>query len=169
MELEQLRETLAANAARLRHLVQGVGPGEAHWKPDEETWSIVEVINHLYDEERFDFRVRLEIILYHPEEKWPPIDPQGWVKARGYNERPLAPSLENFLTEREASLVWLASLPAPAWEMVYEAPFGPIRAGDMAASWVAHDLLHMRQLVELLHAATLRATAPYDTRYAGEW
>jgi hypothetical protein len=44
-----------------------------------------------------------------------------------------------------------------------------MRAGDMLAAWVAHDLLHMRQLVELHRTYTVTQLAPYDTRYAGEW
>jgi hypothetical protein len=33
----------------------------------------------------------------------------------------------------------------------------------------AHDLLHLRQLIELHWAYTQRATQPYQTRYAGDW
>ena len=60
-------------------------------------WSTLEVVCHLYDEEREDFRQRLDIILHRPEAKWPPIDPVGWVSARKYNERDLAQSLAEFL------------------------------------------------------------------------
>jgi hypothetical protein len=49
------------------------------------------------------------------------------------------------------------------------APFGQISAGDMFASWVAHDLLHIRQLVELHWAYTTRQLQPYNVEYAGGW
>jgi hypothetical protein len=39
----------------------------------------------------------------------------------------------------------------------------------MVASWVAHDVLHMRQLVELTWAWTTRLVAPYKVNYAGTW
>ena len=100
MDPAQLAQTMALNAERIRALAAGVAPDAARWKPDPETWSILEVVNHLYDEERLDFRVRLDIILHRPEEPWPRIDPQGWVTERRYNERELAPSLEAFLAER---------------------------------------------------------------------
>ena len=61
------------------------------------------------------------------------------------------------------------SLSEPDWEATYDAPWGPIRAGDLFASWVAHDLLHMRQLVELHWAYTTAALAPYKPDYAGVW
>jgi hypothetical protein len=169
MDFERIKRTMAENAERIRQLVDGTSTQEARWQADPDSWSILEVVNHLYDEEREDFRVRLDIILHDPERPWPPIDPPGWVKARKYNERELRVSLESFLAERRASLEWLDSLKAPNWEATVEAPWGPIRAGDMFAAWAAHDMLHTRQLVELHYARILELAAPYRTRYAGPW
>lgn len=157
------------NAATIRSFTQGVSDAQARWKPAPESWSILEVINHLYDEEREDFRAHLDCILHHPDDPWPPIDPRGWVSQRRYNERDLDPSVGNFLREREQSLAWLDGLPAPDWQAACSAPFGLITAGDMFASWVAHDLLHLRQLVELHWAYTLDSVQPHKVRYAGEW
>ena len=157
------------NAQKIQMLVQGVSDRQGRWKPDPETWSILEVVNHLLDEEKLDFRVRLEITLYHPAAPWPGIDPQGWVTERRYNERDLAESLGGFLNAREESLAWLRTLSGPNWEASYEAPWGVMRAGDLMASWVGHDLLHMRQLVELHWAYTMKKVEPYRARYAGGW
>jgi hypothetical protein len=44
-----------------------------------------------------------------------------------------------------------------------------MKAGDMFASWIAHDSLHIRQLVELRRHRIKNITKPYDIRYAGEW
>ena len=68
MDYPLLVKMMELNAQRIQRLVAGIAPDQARWKPDPESWSIVEVINHLYDEERYDFRVRLEIILFHPEQ-----------------------------------------------------------------------------------------------------
>jgi len=157
------------NAATIRSFTQGVSDAQARWKPAPDSWSILEVINHLCDEEREDFRAHLDCILHHPDAPWPPIDPRGWVSQRRYNERDLESSLGNFLREREQSLAWLDGLPAPDWQAAYSAPFGLITAGDMFASWVAHDLLHLRQLVELHWAYTVDSVQPHKVRYAGEW
>jgi len=169
MEITFFTGQLADNARRIEELVRGVNPEAARWKPEPASWSMLEVINHLYDEERADFRVRLDIILHDPQRPWPRIDPQGWVQARNYNERDLAESLANFLTEREKSLGWLGNLQDPDWDAVCETPFGSMRAGDMFVSWVTHDHLHMRQLVELHRALTIRAAGQYRLEYAGEW
>ena len=48
------------------------------------------------------------------------------------------------------------------------APHG-LKAGDMLSSWVAHDHLHTRQLVELRRQRVLQLAQPYDVHYAGDW
>ncbi|MFN2179415.1 MAG: DinB family protein [Candidatus Promineifilaceae bacterium] len=169
MEYNYCLKQLAGDMLRIRLLAQGVDDDQARWRPDADSWSILEVICHLLDEERKDFRVRLDITLHKPDETWPGIDPAGWVTEHNYNEQVLAASLQAFQEEREASLAWLKRLEAPDWEASYEAPWGTMRAGDLLASWVAHDLLHMRQLVELHWAYNEQKVLPYSTRYAGEW
>jgi hypothetical protein len=169
MQFEMLCQDLARGAEIVRALTTGLTEEEARFKPDPESWSVLEVVCHLYDEEREDFCQRLDIMLHRPAEKWPPIDPMGWVTARRYNERDVSESLAGFLAERERSLAWLEGLSAPNWEAEYAAPFGPLRAGDMLASWVAHDTLHIRQLVELQRGRNQRLAAPFGLRYAGEW
>jgi hypothetical protein len=169
MDYNYCLKQLAGDMLRIRLLAQGVDDDQARWRPDADSWSILEVICHLLDEERKDFRVRLDITLHKPDETWPGIDPAGWVTEHNYNEQVLAASLQAFQEEREASLAWLKRLEAPDWEASYEAPWGTMRAGDLLASWVAHDLLHMRQLVELHWAYNEQEVLPYSTRYAGEW
>lgn len=169
MDIDSLAVLMAENAARIRALVKGVSDQQARRKPDPASWSILEVVSHLLDEEREDFRVRLDYTLHHPGEPWPPIDPGGWVTSRSYNEKDPKATLDQFLAEREASLAWLKTLSAPEWKTTYEAPLGPISAGDLFAAWVAHDLLHMRQLVELHWQNSTAELEPFRTQYAGEW
>lgn len=169
MEIDHFITQMADDAQRIQALVEGISDDQARWKPDPDSWSVLEVINHLLDEEREDFRVMLDLALHRPDEPRPRIAPGAWVMERKYNERKLGESLHGFLAAREESLAWLKSLSSPDWEAVYEAPFGPIRAGDVFAAWVAHDLLHIRQLVELHWAYTTRQLQPYRVNYAGEW
>ena len=169
MNLDHLTAQMANQAEMIRSMTQGVSDEQARWKPDTVSWSILEVINHLYDEEREDFRAHLDCILHHPDQPWSSIDPQGWVTERRYNLRSFEESLNNFLREREESLDWLKKLQSPNWQSVYDAPFGRIASGDMLASWVAHDLLHARQLVELHWAYIVRYVHPHKVGYAGPW
>jgi hypothetical protein len=169
MNLENCCNLLAENAQRIRALVETVTEDQARWKPDPQSWSILEVVNHLLDEENLDFRVRLEITLFRPDEPWPAIDPQGWITERHYNQRELGKSLTDFLSARGDSLAGLCTLSVPNWTASYEASWGMMRAGDLMASWVGHDLLHMRQLVELHWAYTAQVIQPYSPDYAGGW
>jgi hypothetical protein len=169
MDLDRFTSQMADNARRIRALAEGVSDRQARWKPDPGSWSILEVVHHLLDEEREDFRARLDLTLHRPGEAWSGIDPEGWVVERRYNEQNLGDVLNRFLAAREESLAWLRSLSTPDWEAAYHAPFGQITAGDIFASWVAHDLLHMRQLVELHWAYTTVKVDPYKVSYAGTW
>ena len=169
MNLNHFTTQMENNAETIRQLTEGISDEQARWKPDAGSWSILEVINHLDDEEREDFRVRLAWIFDHPNERWPPTDPEGWVIERQYNQRELKPSLANFLHARQESLAWLRTLSSANWQTVYHGTSRQITAGDMFASWLAHDLLHMRQLVELHWAYTTHLLQPYDVGYAGGW
>ena len=169
MEAENLHDELTINLEIFPSLLSGVAPSEAQYKPDAKSWSILEVICHLLDEEREDFRLRLDITLHRPGLKWPPIDPQGWVISRNYNMKDFDRVLEEFLEERRKSILWLESLSSPDWECDYDAPFGSIKAGDLLASWVMHDTLHIRQIIDLKHHQILRLASPYDVSYAGDW
>jgi len=170
MDHRQIVQQLDSQARMIRELVVGVETDQARWRPTPDAWSILEVVNHLYDEEREDFRTRVDYVLHRPGEDPPPIDPQGWVTARAYNERNLAESLTDFWGERHISLAWLLALRAPAWDNLYVHPAGfRLRAGDLLTAWAAHDLLHLRQLVELHYAWHKAQSAPYELDYAGDW
>ncbi len=158
------------NAVTIEALVNATDVEQARWKPAPQEWSILEVVNHLYDEEREDFRMRLDLTLHQPGVDWPGIDPRGWVTARAYNTRDLQESLQYFLAERRKSIIWLQTLDAPDWSTAREHPqAGKLCAGDLLASWVAHDFLHIRQLAQLHWQTITRLAKPYGSDYAGDW
>jgi hypothetical protein len=170
MNLPEVINQLEAGATTIAALTRGVTPEQASWKPSPDAWSIVEVINHLYDEEREDFRQRVYLPLLEPGQPIPSIDPEGWVVERDYNSRDLSESLANFLDERRSSIQWLRELGDERWDTHLNHPhFNDLRAVDILYSWAAHDLLHIRQLNEL-HYAYLRTQAgSYIIGYAGDW
>ncbi len=169
MELDFHILQMADNARRIRALAEGVTKEQARWKPNPESWSILEVINHMIDVEREDFRVLLDLALNRPNDSRPKISPKVWVTERKYNERDLEQSLNNYLAAREESLTWLRGFLSPNWEVSYKAPWGPIKAGDVFGAWIVHDILHMRQIAKLHYLYTLSRVEPYNTDYAGDW
>src|SRR5574341_2615827 len=101
MEFRLLYEELANSTGMIRALLGGITQDEARVKPDPESWSILEVICHVYDEEREDFREHLDFILHRQNEEWHRIDPQGWVNERKYNEQDFPEIQEKFFFERK--------------------------------------------------------------------
>ena len=161
---------IQSKAQVIAHLLSNVSVAQARWKPSESDWSLLEVINHLVDEEREDFRQRTQLLLISPDTPWPPIHPGAWVTERGYNQRDLTESLKAFFAERANSIAWLNGLHQPDWESSAIAPWGgPFKAGDMLASWLAHDHLHIRQLNELQYLWHAQQSKPYEVGYAGDW
>ncbi len=170
MKFTEIYQELVNSTEVIRALTANVSQEEAQSKPTPETWSMLEVVCHLYDEEREDFRDHLDFILHRKgRETWKAIDPQGWVTSRKYNERNFVEMHTKFLEEREKSLDWLIDLSRADWDIACETHFGTISAGDVFASWAAHDNLHIRQLVELKRVQIEQASQPYSPHYAGNW
>jgi hypothetical protein len=169
MEFGTLCQELVNSTQMIVALLADINQDESQIKPNAESWSFLEVVCHLYDEEREDFREHLDFILHRQNEEWHQIDPEGWVIERKYNEQRFAEIQEKFFVERKQSLEWLRGLPNPNWETRYTSQYGSVSAGEMFACWIAHDNLHIRQLVELRRNRVERITKPYEIQYAGDW
>jgi hypothetical protein len=169
MEFKILYQELVDSTEMIRALLKNITQTQARVKPNSESWSILEVVCHFYDEECEDFREHLDFILHRQNEEWHRIDPQGWVIERKYNEQNFVEMQEKFFAERARSLEWLRGISESNWEMSHTSQYGSMKAGDMLASWVAHDNLHIRQLVELRRLGIESITQSYEIEYAGEW
>ena len=119
--------------AMLRAAVAGLAPEEARRRGPKDAWSILEIVNHLADEEVDDFPRRLRLILEDPKHDWPPIDPEGWAMQRDYQSRDLAESLERFERQRRESVKWLRSLGSEA-KSAARGDAGPPRAHSSSHS-----------------------------------
>ncbi len=130
-------------------------------------WSPLEILAHVLDEEREDFRPRAQLAAAgRPIEKR--IDPVAWVTERRYNEKDPETVRREFAVERLSSCAWLRSLELPRLEAAIEHPqLGRMRCGDFIAAWRLHDLLHLRQLATALAVLTARELSPWRVDYAG--
>lgn len=169
MDAQFLIDSLRRFPSILQPLVAPLDEVAWRFKPKPEDWSIVEVVCHLRDEEFEDFRLRVRSTLETPEQAWQPIDPPRSAIDRQYqNDNPRC-ALQAFMDERTKSLEWLDSLDAPNWETCHPHPkIGPVPASRLLGSWVAHDLLHLRQITKRLFEQTQLA-AEHNLDYAGEW
>lgn len=167
--LPHIIENLQRNKAVFKELLHGISRQDYLWKQQPEKWCLLEIICHLYDEEREDFRTRVKSTLENPATVWPTIDPPGWVTSRKYIEQDYEKKITEFMAERDKSIEWLKSLKNPNWKNAYMHPkVGPVTAQLILNNWLAHDYLHIRQITKLKydHLAKL-STEKLD--YAGEW
>lgn len=162
-----LQASLISEATRgMSEAIGGIDRDPWRWRPSPTAWSTVEVIGHLMDEERDDFRARIQRI-FAGEQSWPPIDPEGWVRERRHQDRDPDELMENLQDERLRSLKWLEGLAGVNWnDAIEHEDLGPLHAGDLLAAWVAHDLLHVSQILRIRVAWIQHCAAPWSTRYA---
>lgn len=170
MRVDALIQRLERFPSALAGVATVVSVEDARWKPASGAWSVLEIVRHMADEERDDFRARLASTLEDPARPWPGIDPEGWARERRYHEGTLGPALDDFARERGASISWLRSLASPDWNRAYSHPrAGTIRAGDLLCAWVSHDALHLRQIAKRLHEMAARDAVGFSGGYAGDW
>ena len=172
MEPEALFQRLENSLRVFPLLLEGIPDADMRWKPPSGNWSLLEIICHLGHEEVDDFRARLKSTLEDPGRAWSPIDPEKTVIELDFNQRDVSESIQSFVNERTASLQWLRSIldgGSADWNGAYEHPqLGPILAGDLLASWVAHDQLHVRQIAKRKYELTVRDAPAYSPDYAGD-
>lgn len=170
MNVEKMIRSLGRFGHMLPEVVREVTEDDVHWRPPSGAWSILEVVCHLGDEEEFDFGQRVRLTLTDASATWPPIDPEGWAIERHYNEGSMDDAVRRFVHLRNESVQWLRAEADPDWSATYEHPkFGPFRAGDILAAWVAHDYLHLRQISKRMFEMAARDAGEFSIRYAGEW
>ena len=162
-------EELARNQNVFSVLLNGISQDEYLWRWQEDKWCLLEIICHLYDEERDDFRARTKSVLKDPSKPLPPFDPIACVTERNYIEQEYYITLNKFLMERHDSIEWLESLQQPKWDNAYQHPkVGPVSATFLLNNWLAHDYLHMRQILKLRYLYTQEISGG-SLDYAGKW
>lgn len=160
---------LADNKEVFEGLLLNIPDELVKWRPEEKKWTILEIVNHLHDEESEDFRCRLNLTLGDPNVEWPPIDPAAWITGKKYADRDFFESVDNFFNERKKSIEWLNSLEAPNWKSTYNHKLlGAMSAENILANWLAHDLLHIRQITAV-HWKFLSNMSESNLSYAGDW
>jgi len=169
MKTEQIIDHLESNRKVFQSLLAGKEADEYHFRPDPKSWSVLEIVCHLFDEEREDFRTRVKNTLETPHLQPPSIDPPGWVTQRLYQEQNYAEKSEAFFNERKSSIEWLRTLNNAPWDNVYVHPTaGKFTAYTFLANWLAHDYHHIRQINRRAYEY-LGERSGVSLSYAGDW
>ena len=91
-------------------LLDSCSQEDALWRPNDDDWSILEIVCHLIDEDLDDFGTRLRLLLESPESDWPKINPRAVVTERRYRERDLQTTLREFVAVRRTKIGWLRTM-----------------------------------------------------------
>jgi hypothetical protein len=127
------------------------------------TWSPFDVVGHLIHADRTDLMPRVEHILRHGDSvPFPAFDREAMFAAsRGL---PLRELLDTFGQLRAESLDRLAALALTNADLVRRGKhpeFGPVTLGQHLATWVAHDLSHVAQVVRVMARQYSAAVGPW--------
>jgi hypothetical protein len=127
------------------------------------TWSPYDVVGHLIHGERTDWVPRVEHILRHGDAvPFPPFDREAMFEAS--KGRSLAELLETFTRERAGSLERLHALGLTEVDLARRGrhpEFGVVTLGQHLATWVAHDLSHISQIVRVMARQYSDAVGPW--------
>jgi hypothetical protein len=134
----------------LRALLVGL-PSQILEAPNDEGWSLKDIVAHLYDVEGIAFIERISRILHEERPVIASIDPPARLVAGGYASRQLDDLLDDLERQRVEHVAWLASLTAEELCRAGEHDtVGQIRVVDIAHQWAAHDMAHLRQIALMI-------------------
>ena len=169
MNAAYILSQLDSNAGVFNEILKNIPAELITWKVQPEKWCLLEIVCHLHDEEREDFRARLRHVLETPNDPLPSIDPVGWVAERNYIGQDFHTQLKKFSQEREESVRWLKSLVNPNYENAFQHPkFGPLSGRLFMSNWLAHDYLHIRQITKVKYDYLAKVSGE-TLDYAGTW
>jgi len=167
--MNDIIEQLEKNKALFYNLLKHEDDTMILWKQSPKKWDLLHIVCHLHDEEVDDFRYRVQWVLEKPNETPPPFNPLDWVTERNYKQQDYTSKLDAFIAEREKSIAWLKSLKNVNWDSYFEhAKLGKLTAKYFLVNWLAHDYLHIRQILKLKFDCLQQQSGEF-LDYAGGW
>ena len=141
-----LIEALQSTPPDLARLLRPLDAAGARWRPVADEWCIADVVAHLgYCEAPYLARLR------RVAEQDNPFEPALLPDESTHDlARSLADLLAAFVARRAATVAFLTSLDQRDWgRPLVHATIGPTKLRDQVQELVAHDNLHLEQIVEL--------------------
>jgi uncharacterized damage-inducible protein DinB len=150
--LSEAVQVLSRTPATLRALLTGLGEEWVEADEGPETFTPRDVLGHLIYGEETDWIPRLRIILESGEKRpFTPFDRFGF-RAQ-YGRAPADELLRRFAELREANLRELTALDLRPSQLDLRGThpeLGTVTLSQLLATWVAHDLTHVAQVVRVM-------------------
>jgi hypothetical protein len=154
---------LERTPAALEGLLIGLPDSWTEVNEGQGTWTVHEIVAHLIHADNDDWIPRARHLLeFGASRPFPPFDrTYGFEAAR---TRPIAELVREFGRCRKDSLSALASLRLTGADLAREGrhpEFGTVTLGQHLATWVAHDLTHLSQIVRVMATQYRTAVGPW--------
>lgn len=151
-ELQQAIEILSRTPATLNSMLRDIPEPWLVQNEGPETWCPYDIVGHLIHGEETDWIPRAKIILEHGEARaFEPFDRVAmFEKSRG---KSIAELLDTFAMRRKESLHELNGMnltPTLLGKRGRHPELGVVTMKQLLASWVVHDLGHVRQVVRVM-------------------
>lgn len=155
-------EVLRRTPATLRGLLWELPRSWAEADDGPGSWTPHQVVGHLLAVEEQDWLDRARTILEHgTTQAFAPVDREA--ASRRFAGWTLAQLLDGFTSQRAANLDALAALVSPEdlARTGLHPTFGEVTLGQLLATWVAHDLNHLGQIVTTMAGQYGSAVGPW--------
>lgn len=162
-ELEKATEVLGSTPAVVRSMVGGLSDEWTAGSGRQEDWGVFDVVGHLIHADETDWIPRAEVILAQGEDRnFPPFDRFGqFEKSQG---KTLEGLLDEFDAIRKECIATVRgwSLTDEQLELGGVHPeFGEVTLRQLLATWVVHDLTHIRQIATIMAKKYEDAVGPW--------
>ena len=162
-ELEKATEVLGRTPAVVRSMVSGLSDDWTSSSGRQDEWGVFDVVGHLIHADETDWILRAEVMLAQGEDRdFPPFDRFGqFEKSRG---KTLSELLDEFDAIRKECIATVRG-----WELTDEKlelrgvhpEFGEVTLKQLLATWVVHDLTHIRQIATIMAKKYEVAVGPW--------
>ena len=126
--------------------IDGLTPEKLLKRPDEESWSIHEIIVHLKDTEMI-FGMRYKTILSEKEPILVAFDQELWARKTEYDKQNYDLALTLLDLIRIENLLLLGTIDNKELDKAGKHPeYGELSIQELAMHHTAHDLSHMKQI-----------------------
>ena len=150
-KLETLLLTLESTPALLARAAEERTRCQLQWKPDEETFSLLENIWHLADLEREAYGARIGRLLTENDPFFSDFDGNRFARERSYNDKDLSAGLTAFREARFRNIEALRIASRSDWKRRgNQEGVGRITLEDLPRQMAKHDAAHTREIANLL-------------------
>jgi len=145
-------------------LLEGLPEAWVEARPHADAWSAKEIIAHLIEGERTDWIPRARILVAHGEAvPFTPFDRSAHLEeAKRQSLSNLLGCFDDLRTDNLQTLHDLKITPAMLQRTGMHPDLGRVTLEQLLATWVVHDLAHMKQMTRTLATRYREAVGPWN-------